>query len=64
MIGQAQGILMERFNLTADGAYAVLLRTSQQQHLKVAVVAADLVRTARLPDSSYHVRTPPAPDPA
>ena len=49
LIGQAQGILMERFTLTADAAHAVLLRRSQQEHVKIVVVAADLVRTAGLP---------------
>ena len=49
VIGQAEGILMERFSITADAAYAVLLRISQQDHVKLATVAADLVRTGRLP---------------
>lgn len=61
VIGQAQGILMERFNITADAAYAVLHRTSQQNHRKIATVAADLVLTARLPDSSGDIRVPPVP---
>jgi GAF domain-containing protein len=48
-IGQAQGILMERFDLTADQAFAVLLRYSQDNNLKLRVVADRLVETRQLP---------------
>jgi ANTAR domain/GAF domain len=59
VIGQAQGILMERFDLDQDAAYALLLRFSQQEHLKLGEVAAELVRTTQLPGSGGG-RTPPA----
>jgi hypothetical protein len=58
LIGQAQGILMERFDLTVDAAYAVLLRTSQQNHVKISAVAADLVRTGVLRGSADRGGTP------
>jgi GAF domain-containing protein len=48
-IGQAQGILMERYNLTADQAFAVLRRYSQEQNRKLRVVAAEVVATRNLP---------------
>jgi GAF domain-containing protein len=48
-IGQAQGILMERFDLTADQAFAVLLRYSQDNNVKLRTVADRLVETRELP---------------
>lgn len=50
-IGQAQGILMERFDLSADQAFAVLLRYSQDNNVKLRVVADRLVETRQLPVS-------------
>ena len=61
-IGQAQGILMERFDLTADQAFAVLLRYSQDNNVKLRVVADRLVETRELPMSA--VRNAPQPDAA
>jgi len=48
-IGQAQGILMERFDLNADQAFAVLLRYSQDNNIKLREVADRLVETRVLP---------------
>ena len=50
LIGQAQGMLMERFDLDADQAFAVLRRYSQDNNIKLRVVAQRLVETRRLPD--------------
>lgn len=47
-IGQAQGILMERFGLTADRAFAVLLGYSQDHNVKLREVADRLVETREL----------------
>lgn len=49
-IGQAQGILMERFDLDADQAFAVLLRYSQDNNIKLRMVADTLVETRALPE--------------
>jgi GAF domain-containing protein len=45
VIGQAKGILMERFKITADQAFAVLAKVSQDTNRKVSAVAEDLART-------------------
>ena len=50
LIGQAQGILMERFQLDDAGAFAVLRRYSQDNNLKLHDVARLVVDTRRLPD--------------
>lgn len=48
-VGQAQGILMERYRLTPDQAMAVLLRYSQDGNLKLRAVAEQLIETTQLP---------------
>ncbi len=49
LIGQAQGVLMERFALTADQAFGVLKRYSQQHNVKLHDVATVLLQTGELP---------------
>jgi len=49
IIGQAQGILMERFSLGADGAFNLLRRVSQDSNLSLLRVAEELVHTRRTP---------------
>lgn len=49
-IGQAQGILMERFDLNADQAFSVLMRYSQDNNVKLRAVAETLIETRQLPD--------------
>lgn len=49
-IGQAEGILMERFDLDPDQAFQVLRRYSQDRNLKLREIAEELVATRRLPD--------------
>ncbi len=48
VIGQAKGILMERFKLTSDQAFAVLAKVSQDTNRKVSAVAEDLASTGAL----------------
>jgi hypothetical protein len=50
VIGQAEGILMERLQLSADQAFDYLRRVSSQTNRKLAAIAAELVDTRRLPD--------------
>src|SRR5690348_13636238 len=50
IIGQAQGILMERFDLDAARSFAVLRRFSQAQNLKLRHVAALVVENGSLPE--------------
>lgn len=49
LIGQAQGILMERFSLDASRAFAVLSRISQDRNIKLLDVAAHVVQQRELP---------------
>lgn len=49
LIGQAQGILMERHGLDATQAFAVLRRYSQDNNVKLHVVAEQLIETRSLP---------------
>ena len=52
IIGQAQGVLMERYDMTADQAFDYLRRISSNTNRKVAVVAAEIAETRRVPDVS------------
>ncbi len=49
LIGQAQGILMERERITADQAFDVLRRASQHMNVKLRAIAANLVETGESP---------------
>ena len=49
VIGQAQGILMERERITADQAFTVLRRASQALNVKLRDVAEKLVETGDAP---------------
>ncbi len=54
LIGQAQGILMERYRLTAEQAFNVLTRASQESNTKLREVARRLTETGEMsqPDRS------------
>lgn len=45
LIGQAQGILMERFKVTDGQAFELLVRASQHRNTKLRDVAAELVQS-------------------
>jgi AmiR/NasT family two-component response regulator len=49
VIGQAMGILMERYDLDEDRAFAFLVRASQTDNLKVRDIAQQLVDQHKRP---------------
>jgi hypothetical protein len=49
LIGQAQGILMERERISSDQAFALLRDSSQHLNVKLRQVAEDLVQTGETP---------------
>ena len=49
VIGQATGIVMERFEIDAVRAFAVLRRISQHTNVRMHEIAAELIRTRELP---------------
>lgn len=51
LIGQAQGILMERERITSDQAFDILRRASQHLNRKLRDVAQDLVDTGARPET-------------
>jgi len=48
-IGMAKGILMERYKVTDDQAFRLLVRLSQREHIKLFDVAAFLVHSGQQP---------------
>jgi hypothetical protein len=48
-VGLAQGILMGRRQLTADQAFALLKRESQNTHVKLRTIAQKVIQTGDLP---------------
>ena len=51
LIGQAQGILMERERITAGQAFDILRRASQHLNTKLREVAQELVETGERPST-------------
>jgi len=49
LVGQAMGILMERFDIDDDRAFAILKRYSQDTNTKLRDVAQQLIDTRKLP---------------
>lgn len=49
VIGQAKGILMERYKLTADQAFGVLTRVSQETNRKLFDIAREVTDTGAVP---------------
>jgi len=48
IIGQAQGILMEKLGIDADQAFAYLRRISQSENPKLIMICQEIVNTRRL----------------
>jgi hypothetical protein len=53
-VGVAQGILMTRRQLTADQAFALLKRESQNTHVKLGAIAQTVIQTGDLPVGTEH----------
>ena len=49
LIGQAKGILMERYGITAGQAFIMLVQVSTKTNAKLLVVAEELATTGSLP---------------
>ncbi len=49
VVGQAKGILMERYGISSDEAQALLVAASRDSRMGMALVAANLVSDGRLP---------------
>ena len=58
VIGQAQGILMERERITSDQAFEILRRASHDLNLKVREVAQTLVDTGERPETGSSSSSP------
>ena len=61
LIGQAKGILMERYNISGERAFLVLTRISQDTNRKLHDIAAELVRERTVPGISAPSTAPPRP---
>jgi anti-anti-sigma regulatory factor len=48
IVGQAKGILMERYKITSDNAFQLLVRTSQHTNTKLTEVARYLTETGQI----------------
>jgi GAF domain-containing protein len=60
LVGQAMGILMERFDVDGDRAFAILKRYSQDTNTKLRDVAQQLIDTRKLPVAPQQELRPPA----
>lgn len=52
-VGQAQGILMERFSLSSEQAFSVLRQYSQQYNIKIRDIAVRLSATGEMPAAPF-----------
>ncbi len=52
VIGQAKGIIMERYSIDADAAFSTLKRVSQDQNKKLHEIARQVTENRELPSTS------------
>jgi GAF domain-containing protein len=52
VIGQAKGIIMERYKIKPDAAFSTLARVSQDRNIKLHEVARQVVETRELPGTT------------
>lgn len=52
VIGQAKGIIMERYDVGADAAFSTLKRVSQDQNMKLSEIARQITQIRELPGTS------------
>ncbi len=52
VIGQAKGIIMARYNIDADAAFATLKRLSQDQNKKLHEIARQVTEDREVPDTT------------
>ena len=52
VIGMSKGVLIERFKVTPDGAFQMLVRASQEHNIKLHQVAELVVRTGQSPEEA------------
>jgi AmiR/NasT family two-component response regulator len=57
VIGMALGMLMERFGLDHDGAFARLRQCSQDENRKLYDIAVELTQTRQLPEATRRSRS-------
>jgi len=53
LIGQAKGILMERYKITGNQAFSLLIRASQNTNMKLRDIADHLTATGELAARSW-----------
>ena len=53
LIGQAQGLLMERHKITPDQAFALLVKAAQHANVRLRDVADELVYSGRVPEGRW-----------
>ena len=59
LIGQAQGILMAKLNITAEEAFKLLQRHSRRTNRKLREIAEDIASTRTVPDLTLTSGGPP-----
>jgi GAF domain-containing protein len=52
VIGQAKGMIMERYNISADAAFSTLNRISQDRNMKLYEIARQVAELRELPDTA------------